>query len=294
MSKKMRKQQNVFTAISVTVLVLYSITLLVPLAWVLLTSLKDPIEFRLNPFGFNKKFVFSNYTTAFESFAIETLRAGQKSTVYIEGMLYNSLVYAIGCSLICTMTNCIVAYIVARYSHFRFTKWIYAFVVFTMVMPIVGSLPSEIQMAKSLHFYDNMWGIYLMKAYFGGSNFLIFYATFKGFAKEYVEAAKLDGAGETQIMFRIMLPLAKATIGAIFLLAFITFWNDYYAPMIFLPSRPTIAYGLYRFQNNVGTASSSVTVKLAACSILIVPILILFIFVKDKIMQNVSIGGIKG
>ena len=294
MKAKKRRQQNIFTALSVTVLVLYAISLLVPLAWVLLASLKDPVEFRLSPFGFNKTFVFSNYIEAFKSFAIETLEDGKKVTVYIEGMLYNSLVYAIGCSIISTMTNCVVAYIVARYSHFRFTKWIYAFVVFTMVMPIVGSLPSELQMAKTLGFYDNMWGIYLMKAYFGGSNFLIFYATFKGFAKEYAEAAKLDGAGETQIMFQIMLPLAMATIGAVFLLAFITYWNDYYAPMIFLPSRPTIAYGLYRFRTNTGTTSGGITVKLAACSILIVPILILFICVKDKIMKNVSIGGIKG
>lgn len=294
MKKKVQIQQNIFTAVSVTVLVIYTVTLLVPLAWVILTSLKDPVEFTINPFGFNKRFVFANYLTAFNEFTAPTFKNGALKTVYIEGMVVNSLMYAIGCSIISTMTNCVVAYVVARYSHFRFTKWIYAFVVFTMVMPIVGSLPSEIQMAKMLHFYDNMWGIYLMKAYFGGSNFLIFYATFKGLSKEYAEAAKLDGAGNWQIMTRIMFPLAKATIGAIFLLAFISYWNDYYAPMIFIPSRPTIAYGLYRFQSNTGTASSSVTVKLAACSILIVPILILFVFVKDKIMQNVSIGGIKG
>ena len=53
MKAKKRRQYNIFTALSVTVLVLYAISLLVPLAWVLLASLKDPVEFRLSPFGFN-------------------------------------------------------------------------------------------------------------------------------------------------------------------------------------------------------------------------------------------------
>ena len=161
-------------------------------------------------------------------------------------------------------------------------------------MPIVGSLPSEIKMSKILHFYDNMWGIFLMKVYFGGSTFLIFYASFKGVAKEYAEAARIDGASEFAIMIKIMFPLVGNTITTLLLLAFIGYWNDYYTPMIFLPSSPTIAYGLYRFQGNTGTESSGITVKLAACSILIVPIIALFIALRKKILTNISIGGVKG
>lgn len=291
----MKKKINIFAVVSVTILILYTITLVVPLLWVLFTSFKDPIEFDLNKFGFTTKLSFDNYVTVMKSLFIEIYtKDGGVRNVYLPEMFGNTLLYAVGCSVISTITNCIVAYIVARYSHFRFTKIIYAFVIFTMVLPTVGNLPSQIQMAKTLNFYDHMWGIYLMKAYFGGTYFLVFYASFKGYAKEYAEAAKLDGAGETSVMLRIMLPLAAPTIGAVVLLTFITYWNDYQAPMIFLPSSPTMAYGLYRFQSNTLTEASGITVKLAACSIVIVPIFIIFVIFKDKLTGNITIGGIKG
>lgn len=100
------------------------------------TSFKDPIEFDLNKFGFTTKLSFDNYVTVMKSLFIEIYtKDGGVRNVYLPEMFGNTLLYAIGCSVISTITNCIVAYIVARYSHFRFTKIIYAFVIFTMVAP---------------------------------------------------------------------------------------------------------------------------------------------------------------
>jgi multiple sugar transport system permease protein len=87
--------------------------------------------------------------------------------------------------------------------------------------------------------------------------------------------------------------MVGSTIAAVFILYFIQFWNDYQLPMIFLPLKPTVSYGLYKFQNNVNTTMST-PIKLCAAFVSAVPVIILFIAFRNKIMGNVAMGGIKG
>jgi ABC-type glycerol-3-phosphate transport system permease component len=167
-------------------------------------------------------------------------------------------------------------------------------VIITMILPIIGNLPSEIQVAKFLGFYDNVFGLAIMKGHFLGMNFLIYYAAFKGIPKDYAEAAEMDGASQWKVMTAIILPMVKSTISAIALLSFITYWNDYTTPMIYLPSRPTIAYGLYYFNQTTTNEANFVTVRIAASMLVSIPIFIVFLLFKDKLMGNFSVGGIKG
>lgn len=69
-------------------------------------------------------------------------------------------------------------------------------VLITMVIPVVGSLPAEIRMAQSLGLYDQIWGMWILKANFLGMYFLVFYNIFKALPASYTEAAKIDGARE--------------------------------------------------------------------------------------------------
>ena len=146
-------------------------------------------------------------------------------------------------------------------------------------------------MANAFNFTNNLLGICLMKCKYAGLYFLVFYATFRGVSWTYAEAAQIDGAGHFKIFIQIMLPLIKSTAFAVFILLFIEFWNDYYTPMIFLPLAPTMSYGLFVFQTDNG---ASVPIQLAACLLTCLPILVLFVAFKDKIMGNVTMGGIKG
>ena len=95
-------------------------------------------------------------------------------------------------------------------------------------------------------------------------------------------------------MLKVIFPLAKTTINAVALITFIAYWNDYTTPMIYLPSHPTIAYGLYYFCNTSNQTASFVTVRLSACMIVSVPILLVFIMFKNRIMGNMMVGGLKG
>ena len=71
-------------------------------------------------------------------------------------------------------------------------------------------------------------------------------------------------------------------------------WNDYSVPLMYIPSHPTIAYGVYEMTVTTETGQSHMTFKMACCAIMVIPTTVLFIAFKDKLMGNLSMGGIKG
>lgn len=293
--KPMRKSalKQIFPMVFFVLLLAYAISLIVPILWTLVSSVKGRLDFFNNPFGIPEKFIFSNYFMAFKKLyvIIQTVDGGRN--VYFYEMLLNSIVYAVGGTIVTTLSHCVVAYAVAKYN-FKLAKVIYGFVIVAMLMPIVGSLPSELRFITAIGFYDNMLGIILMKSGFLGMNFLIFYATFKGISWEYAEAALIDGASHFTVLFKIMIPLASTTVFATAILSFIAMWNDYQSPMIYLPSFPTMAYGLFKFQFSIDQEINSVPMQLAGCTIAMVPIFVLFMLFKDKLIGNIAIGGLKG
>ena len=114
------------------------------------------------------------------------------------------------------------------------------------------------------------------------------------YSRCYAEAAFIDGASHFTVFFRIMLPLVKTTFAALMLLSFISFWNDYYTPMIYLPSMPTLSYGLYYYSHSSGQGQSLIPMQLAACMIASFPIMILFLALRKRLMGSLTLGGLKG
>lgn len=271
------------------VLLFYSVLLVSMFCWCLLNSVKDGIDMSTRPFGLPQFWMFENYAAVFKYMRVQTISTPIR-WVYFEEMFLNSILYSLGCTIAATMTPCIVAYLTAKYN-FRLNKVIHGLVIITMILPIVGSLPSELSLVKALNFYDHIWGMYILKANFLGMYFLVFYATFRSLSWEYAEAAFVDGASHFTVMMRIMLPLVKSTILAVGVMVFIGFWNDYQTPMIYMPSHATISFGLFQFTNASGGSPSEV---LAASIVVMLPMLIIFIISKDKFIGNLTVGGIKG
>ena len=205
----------------------------------------------------------------------------------------NSLIYSVGCAFFYTLTPCIVAYCAARFK-FKFSKVIYTFVIITMSLPIVGAMPSEIRMLKLIGLYDNFIGMFVLRANFLSLYFLIFYAQFQMIPMTYSEAAKVDGASNFRIMTTIIIPQAIPTITTVFLLSFITFWNDYQIPRYYLPNYPTVAEGLFYYINNLPLDLNAIPVQLAALIGLTIPIVVVFALLNKYLKLNVATGGIKG
>jgi len=88
--------------------------------------------------------------------------------------------------------------------------------------------------------------------------------------------------------------MVKNIFIALFMLDFIASWNDYSVSLVYLPSYPMVAYGLYVYNMDTGNASSGVPLKLAGSALVILPTLTIFIVFRNKIVSNLSIGGLKG
>ena len=113
--------------------------------------------------------------------------------------------------------------------------------------------------------------------------------------EEFVEAAKIDGASNLQIMLRISLPLVKNFTTTIWLLFFISYWNDYSVPYMYLPEFPTIANGFFQVMD--GTAQGTLNnfpAQLTSTLIIVSPVLVLFCIFQKRLMSGLTVGGIKG
>ena len=133
-----------------------------------------------------------------------------------------------------------------------------------------------------------------MRANFLGMYFLVFYAIFQSVPDSYIEAARVDGAGNFMIFIRIMLPLVKNTFFTVLLIQTITAWNEYQVPLVFLPSHPTLAMWLFKFSLSSKTELSSIPMKVTGCMLLFIPIFTVFIIFNKRLLGNVSLGGLKG
>lgn len=290
------KKISPFRAVLGVLLTLYALSMVVLLFWGVLNSLKSVSDFRTNPLFFTGKWPWnwswSNYAFVFKNFQlrVSTVKGVRIITVWHQ-ILY-TLLYAGGCALVNVFVTCVTAYAVARFD-FAYSKVLYVVALVTMMLPIVGSYPSEIQMLKTLGLYDTIWGSWIQKMNFLGLYFFVFHATFKSTAKEYVEAAKIDGAGEWRIFFRIMLPLVKVTFFIVVLIKFVEFWNDYQTPLLYMPSFPTLSVGIYHLSNSTVKGLNYVPMRMAGCVMLVLPVFILFICFRNRIMGNVSMGGVK-
>ncbi|MFR6055230.1 MAG: carbohydrate ABC transporter permease [Eubacteriales bacterium] len=290
--KKIKRSSVILGIVLGAVLGVYVLSLFWMLGWGLITSLKDDIYFLRHVIGLPDKWMWSNYIRAFNSFLVNVTTSSGIRTVYLEEMFLNSVLYALGCAIASTTCACVMAYLSARFAY-KFSKVTYTVVVVAMIVPIVGSLPSEIQMVTSLGLFGTFWGVWLLKANFLGMYFLVFYAVFKGVPKDFSEAAKIDGAGNFTLMVRIMFPLVASTYFTVLLLNFITFWNDYQIPLIYIRTRPTVAYGLFLFNLAGGGSVNTTPMKLAGSFLVMLPILIVFLVFQKRLMGNIHMGGLK-
>ena len=290
-------KHNTFFLILGILLAVYVSTMLFTFSYGLLNSLKSAKEYDWNRVGLPQEgWQFSNYALAMTKIFVKVrIASGGFTYVGIIDMYINTILYAVGCAFFSTFVPCCTAYLTGRFKY-KFSGIIVGIVIVTMSLPIVGSTPSSLQLARTLGLYDSIFGMWLMSAHFQmGIHFLVFHDAFRNFPAAYKEAAEIDGANHLHVMFRIMMPLVKNVFVTIFLLRLIGLWNDYQTPLLYIPNKPTIAYGLYYFSFvNTDNQTFSVPMQLTGAFLLSVPIFIVFVIFQKRIMTNISIGGIKG
>lgn len=256
-----------------------SLIFTIPFFWLLSTSLKPPEQlFRLPPEWLPDPFMWSNYARA-TTFIPFFRYFG--NTLYIT--LFNVVAILVSCSL--------VAYGFAR------IQWPGRDALF-MVLISTLMIPGAVTLIPTFIIFRNLGWVGtpnpLTWPAFTGNAFYIFLLRqfFLTIPRELSSAAKIDGASEFQIYWRIILPLARAALAAVALFTFMANWNDFLGPLIYLSDKEqfTLAIGLYGFLSRVRTEWG---LLMAASTIMISPVIVLFFFTQRTFIQGITMTGIK-
>jgi multiple sugar transport system permease protein len=171
-------------------------------------------------------------------------------------------------------------------------KWLFLIVLATFMVPQQAILVPQFILYRQLGLFDTHFGLILLNSFSVLGTFMLrqFFLTVH---QDYIESAKMDGAGHFRIFTRIALPLVRPAVATYAILRFIWTWNDYQNPLIFLRSDRlyTLQLAMQKFSTINGEYYSLI---MAAAVSAIVPLLIVFIIGQKHVIEGISFGGVKG
>ncbi len=281
LSKRTKADKILFATVSV-IFICYALSLIFSVGWMVMTSFKNVNE----ELGFNlpEKILFSNYPKAFD-----VLSSG-KTTFF--GMFFNSLWYTGIATALGVIMPCITGYVMSKYD-FKAKNLIFTVAITSMMIPVVGNLASSIKLAGELEILDKPIFVVISSLGGFGGNFLIYYGFFKSVSWTYAEAAQIDGAGPFRVFFKIMLPHAVPIMLTYAIINSIFNWNDYQTVILYLPSYPTLASGLYEYQIMAERIPDTPSF-FAGLIISMIPTIVIFALFSNRVMTSIAVGGIKG
>lgn len=294
---KQAKGNYIFIAIISIYAVINAALLLIPLIWVLIESFNDYYSYILNPFSLPSpesfSELFANYKVAWSNlnFVKTTLNGKVLYTPYV--MLFNSFIMATFPTAFAIFINICVAYVISKYKHWKISSILLSLIVFFMVFPGVGSLGAQLQLYKALGLYDNWFHLFVGISGLNTTTLIIANA-FSALPNDYRDAASIDGAGQYTIMFKVYLPMVLPTAIAFFVVNFMGNWNNYEISVVWMPSYPNIAYGMYQYQLTATKKGASVPEILAGFIMVSIPSVLLWTLSQKKIMAKMVMGGLKG
>ncbi|EDY43352.1 carbohydrate ABC transporter permease [Streptomyces sp. SPB074] len=268
------------TALKYATLVLASAVVVVPLAAILLTSLRTGKEVSKDP-GLalpHDWLNFHNYTVAFtDGHMVRALL----NTAFI-------LVFSVaGTVLIGSMT----AYAVDRF-HFRFKKLVLGAFLVASLVPSVTTQVATYRIVNNLGVMDTRWAPVLL--YMGTDivSIYIFLQFIRSIPVSLDEAARLDGASSFTIYRRIILPLLKPAVATVVIVKGVAIYNDFYIPFLYMPSEDlgTISTSLFRFKGPYGAHWEVIS---AGAALVIVPSLLVFLALQRFIYNGFAAGATK-
>ncbi|MEG0484185.1 MAG: carbohydrate ABC transporter permease [Oscillospiraceae bacterium] len=274
-----RKTSSLGKFISYVLLIIVTITTLIPLVWMLSSSLKTGINvFKLPIEWIPRDPQWKNYITIWEKipFGLFTFNTA-KLTIII--------------TTIQLLTSSFAAYGFAK-CKFKGRDLLFLGYVATIAVPWqVYMLPQYIMMNK-MHLVDTHLSIILLQSFTAFGVFLMrqFY---QSIPDDLLEAARIDGLNEFGIYFRIVLPLSKPAVATLTIFSFVGAWNDFMGPMIYLNSTElkTVPLGIRMF---IGQYSAEYGLIMAASVVALLPVFILFLAFQRFFVEGVATSGLKG
>ncbi len=208
---------------------------------------------------------------------------------------YSTMVYAILSTVGTVASSIPVAYALSRMNWWG-RNVAFLVVLSTLMLPVQVTIVPLYVVFVRLHWIGSLKPL-IVPAFFGDA-FTIFLLRqfFLTIPQELSDAARVDGAGEFQIMTRVIMPLAKPAIAAVALFQFLYCWNDFFGPLLYTGSNPkiwTLAVGLAQY-SQVVHRSVLWNIQMAASVLFMLPVILLFFFAQRVFIEGVTLTGVKG
>lgn len=286
------KKINVYKIFVYVALLALAVSILIPIGWVFLASIKTNTEFYGNPWSLPQGFHWANFSEAFKK--------AKMGEYFLNSVIVTAL--GIGILLVVALPA---AYVLARFD-FKSKKLVNMLVmgglfinvnyivvpIFLMLLDLDKKARAWIGVANI--FINNRLTLAIVYAA-TALPFTIFLLVgyFKTLPRAFEEAAWIDGASHFETMTKIMIPMAKPSIVTIILFNFLSFWNEYIIALTIMPGgKRTLPVGLINLQQAARGAATPGPLY-AGLVIVMLPTLILYIMVQKQLTEGMTLGGIK-
>jgi multiple sugar transport system permease protein len=279
----MQKHSPGFTVFNYALLLMLGIVMAFPFYWMLATSFKTLDAVYEYPPEFIPKFkwavIAENYYAVL--FQYNFLR-----------YTGNSLIIAISASVGQLVTCSLAGFAFARMV-FKAKELLFGLLIGTMLIPVEVVIIPEFVFMTKLGWVGTYLPLIVPSLLVGSTGTFLLRSFFENVPKELEEAAVVDGAGSFWIYWRVFLPLARAPLSALFIIAFLGNWNDLLRPLVYLNEQKmfTLPLGLMTF---IGQYSAQWNFLLAGAVVSIVPLLIVYFILQKQFIEGVAGVGIKG
>ena len=278
--KSAHRKAVVSKIIIYAILIIIALMMLVPFLWMLSASIKTDREvFQMNPFVWIPETPrWSNYTQIWTKIPFGK---------FIENTVFLTIVV----TCLQLLTSSFAAYAFAKLQ-FKGKNVLFLGYLSTIAMPWQVYMVPQFIMMRKMGLNDKLLAIICLQAFSAFGVFMMkqFY---EGIPDDLCEAARIDGMSEYKIYSRIMLPLSKPALSTLTIFTFVSTWNDYLGPLIYLRSqeKKTIQLGLKMF---IGQYSSDYGLIMAGSVISLVPVLVVFLILQKYFVEDVASSGLKG
>ena len=278
-SHSARMQHRVTMIVIYALLIVVAFLMLIPFVWMLSASLKmnkDVFAFPIEWIPSNPR--WRNYQDIWTKIPLLTfIKNTAKLTIIV--------------TLLQLFTSSFAAYAFAKLQ-FKGKKVLFLGYIATIAVPWQAYMVPQLMMMRSWGLNNTHLAIICLQAFSAFGVFMMkqFY---EGVPSELCEAARIDGLSEYGIWFRIMLPLSKPALSTLTIFTFVSTWNDFLGPLIYLTKTElkTIQIGLRMF---ISQYSAEYGLIMAASVVALIPVLIVFLSLQKYFVQGVASAGLKG
>lgn len=262
------------------ILIVFSITCVYPIFWIIYSSLKTTKDFNNNPVGLPAKLYFENYVQVITK------------SLMPRNMLNSVVITVISLAFI-LIIGFITGYFLSRFK-FRGRNMLYVYYIIGIVFPIHALLVPMYILIKKVGLIDTAVGLILPYIAFGLPITVFLIGSYvHTIPKEIEEAASIDGASLTRTMFTIILPICRPMLVTVGIIQFFGCWNEFMFALVLLndQNKFTVPLGLTLFQ---GPYSTNYPMIMAAVATSIVPVLVLYFAFSGNIIKSLAGGAVKG